>query len=376
VLDLQKPECRELIVQETFRILLVPDLARSLLLAATAFIITVAMGGWWIRRLRAWRILKRERGDVPAGRQRQSGTPTMGGILILVPVLLLTVAFNLIDRWSILLPLMVMTLFAVLGALDDRLSLVDTPPTTHGLSEVHKFLLTGAVAFIAALALYLPPPFGLNNRGLVFIPFFGSFDIGWWFIPLATFIILGSSHAVNFTDGLDGLAGWNLMLAFASYGIIAALDGRFTNLMAFSFTLVGACAAFLWFNAQPAQVFMGDLGALSLGAVLGVIALQSQQWLLLGVVGFVFVVEALSVMAQRYYYKWTRIRTGTPVRILRRAPLHHHFQLLGWSDSQVLTRFVLVGLVASLIGISLALTIDQARDGAFAALLARLLARG
>jgi phospho-N-acetylmuramoyl-pentapeptide-transferase len=191
------------------------------------------------------------------------------------------------------------------------------------------------------------------------IPFVGSYDIGFWFFPVAAFIIVATSNAVNITDGLDGLAGWNLAIAFGAYGVIAFLNGEFTNLMTLSFTLVGACVAFLWYNAHPAQVFMGDLGSMALGAVLAVIALQSQQWLLLPIIGIVFVGETLSSALQKVYFKLTRRMTGTPKRLFRMAPLHHHFELTGWSETQITQRFVMITMIASLLGISLALTFDQ-----------------
>ncbi len=348
-------------MQDALRALLVQDMARALLLAAAAFILTLASGGYWVRFLRRHRIGKQIRVEGPQSHMVKTGTPTMGGIIILVPVVLLTIAFNLFDRWSILLPLAVLLAFAVLGGFDDYLSLVGSRSKTYGFTARRKMLLMLVVAFVAALVLYLPPPFGLDNRGLVRIPFMGQMDIGLLFIPFAMLIIVASSHAVNLTDGLDSLAGWNLMLAFAAYGVITFLNGHFTNLMAFSFTLVGACAAFLWYNAHPAQVFMGDLGSLSLGAVLGVIALQSQQWLLLPIIGAVFVAETLSVILQVTYFKWTKRFTGEGRRILRMSPLHNHFELLGWSETQVMQRFVLVGMVATLIGISLALTFNEAQ---------------
>jgi phospho-N-acetylmuramoyl-pentapeptide-transferase len=176
---------------------------------------------------------------------------------------------------------------------------------------------------------------------------------------VAAFIIVATSNAVNITDGLDGLAGWNLAIAFGAYGVIAFLNGEFTNLMTLSFTLVGACVAFLWYNAHPAQVFMGDLGSMALGAVLAVIALQSQQWLLLPIIGIVFVGETLSSAFQKAYFKLTRRLTGTPKRLFRMAPLHHHFELTGWSETQITQRFVMITMIASLLGISLALTFDQ-----------------
>jgi phospho-N-acetylmuramoyl-pentapeptide-transferase len=341
--------------------MLVQDMARALLLAAAAFILTLASGGYWVRFLRRHRIGKQIRVEGPQSHMVKTGTPTMGGIIILVPVVLLTIAFNLFDRWSILLPLAVLVAYGVLGAIDDYFSIVGSRSKTHGFTARTKSLFMLAIAFIAALALYLPPPFGLANEGLVRIPFVGQMNIGLWFIPFAMFIIFGASNAVNLTDGLDSLAGWNLTIAFAAYGVITFLSGEFTNLMAFSFTLVGACAAFLWYNAHPAQVIMGDLGSLSLGGVLAVIALQSQQWLLLPVIGAVFVAEALSVMIQTTYFKWTKRRTGTGRRVFKMAPLHHHFELLGWSETQVMQRFVLVGMVATLIGISLALTFNEAQ---------------
>ena len=347
-------------MQSALRSVLVNDMSRALLLAAAAFVLTLATGGQWVRFLRKHRIGKQIRAEGPESHMIKTGTPTMGGVIILVPVIILTICFNLIDRWSMLLPLSVLIAFAVLGGIDDYMSLVGTRSKTYGFTPRVKFALTVIVALGASLVLYLPKPFGLANYGQVRIPFFQPWDIGLWFIPFATFIIIASSHAVNLTDGLDSLAGWNLTIAFAAYGVIAFLDQDFKYLMAFSFTLVGACGAFLWFNAHPAQVFMGDLGALSLGAALAVIALQSQQWLLLPIIGAVFVAEAISVMIQVGYFKWTRKRRGEGKRFFKMAPLHNHFELLGWSETQVMQRFVLVGMVAALIGISLALTLrDQ-----------------
>jgi phospho-N-acetylmuramoyl-pentapeptide-transferase len=346
-------------VEDILRAILVRDMPRALLLAATAFVLTLITGGYWVRFLRAKKIGKQIRVEGPQSHMIKTGTPTMGGVIILLPVVVLTIAFNLIGRSSMLLPLAVLIGFAILGGIDDYLSLVGTRSKTYGFTARYKFFLTLVIALGAALVLYLPKPFGLANSGQVRIPFDGTLNIGLWYIPLAALIIIGTSHAVNLTDGLDSLAGWNLTLAFAAYGVITFLNGELLNLMAFCFTLVGACAAFLWYNAHPAQVFMGDLGSLALGAVLGVIALQSQQWLLLPIVGAVFVAEALSVILQVGYFKWTKRRTGQGKRIFKMSPLHNHFELIGWSETQVMQRFVLVGMVAALIGISLALTLND-----------------
>lgn len=347
-------------VQETLRILLVRDMSRALLLAAGAFAVTLLFGRYWLTILKHYRIGKRVRQEGPESHYVKTGTLTMGGLMIIVPVVVLTMAFNLIDRWSMLLPLATLGLFGILGAVDDYLSLTGTPADKHGFTEGTKLALQIVLALGISLVLYLPSPYGLANSGLVRIPFLGSYDIGIWFFPIAAFIIVATSNAVNLTDGLDGLAGWNLAVAFGAYGVITFLSGDFTNLMTLSFTLVGACVAFLWYNAHPAQVFMGDLGSMALGAVLAVIALQSQQWLLLPLIGIVFVGETLSSAVQKYYYKYSRWRTGTPVRVFRMAPLHHHFEMGGWSETQVTQRFVLVSMVAALVAVSLALTFQPA----------------
>ncbi|KAB8142185.1 phospho-N-acetylmuramoyl-pentapeptide-transferase [Chloroflexia bacterium SDU3-3] len=337
----------------------VPDVSRALLLAAASFVLTLVGGVYWLRLLRAKRIGKQIRLEGPQSHMVKTGTLTMGGIIIISPVVVLTLIFNLVDRWSVLLPLGVLVAFAALGAIDDYLSLVGTKSKTYGFTPRTKMALMLLIALGASLVLYLPKPYGLANYGFVRIPFIAApIDIGLWFIPFSTLIIVFFSNAVNLTDGLDSLAGWNLTIAFAAYGVITLLNGEFTNLMAFSFTLVGACAAFLWYNAYPAQVFMGDLGSLSLGAVLAVIALQSQQWLLLPVVGAVFVAEALSVMIQVGYFKYTKHKYGEGRRVFKMSPLHNHFELLGWSETQVMQRFVLVGMVAALIGMSLAISAD------------------
>ncbi|HEY1011905.1 MAG TPA: phospho-N-acetylmuramoyl-pentapeptide-transferase [Herpetosiphonaceae bacterium] len=334
---------------------LVEKLAEALLLAGAAFVMTLLLGRWWIRWLKANNIGKSIRVDGPESHQIKTGTPTMGGVMIIAAVVLLTVAFNLWGRWSMLLPLAMLVSYGILGGFDDFLSLTKVKSKTFGMTEGGKMLWLVIIALIASLALYLPKPYGLDNGGDVIIPFYGVIDIGYWYIPIATFLIVAMANAVNFTDGLDGLAGWNLAIAFAAFGVIAFLR-RFDYLVTYSFTATGACVAFLWFNAHPAQVFMGDTGALALGATLAIVALISQAWLLLPVVGIVFVAEAASVVIQRYYFKWTRIRTGTGQRVFKMAPLHNHFELSGWSEMQIVQRFALVSLIASMVGISLALS--------------------
>ena len=334
---------------------LVLKLAEALLLAGGAFLLTLFIGRYWIQWLRQHNIGKAIRVDGPQTHQIKTGTPTMGGVMIIAAIVVLTVVFNLVDRWSMLLPLAALIGYGILGSFDDFLSLTKVKSTTFGMTERAKMLWLVLIALVLSLGLYLPKPYGLQNSGDVIIPFYGVVDIGYWYIPVATFLIVAMANAVNFTDGLDGLAGWTLAVAFAAFGVIAFVYG-FDYLVTYSFTACGACVAFLWFNAHPAQVFMGDTGSLALGATLAIVALISQAWLLLPVVGIIFVVEAASVVIQRYYFKYTRIRTGTGKRFFRMSPLHNHFELKGWSEMQVVQRFVMLSIIAAMVGISLALS--------------------
>jgi phospho-N-acetylmuramoyl-pentapeptide-transferase len=349
-------------MEEFLRGAVVGDVARTLLLAGGAFLLTLFSGRHWIRWLIKHRIAKRVREDGPQSHQVKTGTPTMGGIMIVPSVVILTVLFNLYERLSMLLPLAVLVSFAILGSFDDFLSLTRTQSRTYGFTVRFKFIWLFIIALLAALALYLPKPYGLENEGLVQIPFVGARNLGYWYIPLATFLILATSNAVNITDGVDSLAAWLLVLAFAAYGAISFVAyPRLRYLSPFCFTMVGACAAFLWYNAHPAQVIMGDLGALSLGATLAVVALISQHWLVLPIIGVIFVAETLSVMSQVGYFKWTKRRFGAGRRLFRMSPLHHHFELGGWSEMQVMQRFVLIGMIGAFVGIALALTTPESQ---------------
>ena len=340
----------------------ISSITEIVLLATGSFFLTLLAGRYWIRWLVLHKIGKQVRLDGPQSHITKTGTPTMGGIMIVVSVTIMTALFNLAGRLSMVLPLAVLISYAMFGASDDLLSLTRSPSKTHGLPARFKFIWLSVSALITSLVLYLPKPYGLQNEGLVQIPFVGPWNIGYWYIPLATLIIVATANAVNFADGLDSLCASLLVFAFAAYGVIAFVAyPRLTYLSPFAFTLVGACAAFLWYNAHPAQVIMGDTGALALGAVLAVVALISQHWLLLPIIGVIFVAEALSVILQTSYFKWTRRRCGQGRRLFRMAPLHHHFELRGWSEMQVTQRFVLIGMIAALIGVSLALTTPESK---------------
>lgn len=318
------------------------NLKLSLGLSGLAFLVAVLLGRPYINFLRAHKVGKQIRIDGPEGHMTKTGTPTMGGILFTGTVILLTLIFNLYGRLSMLLPLGVLIGCSVLGGIDDKMNLVGG--SSAGMTARFKFVWLFLFASIAALVLYYP--LGLSR---VYVPFVGQYDLGIIYIPIAVLAIVGAANAVNLTDGLDTLAGGTAAVAFVAYGIIAYLQGQ-VQIVTFCFMMVGALLGFLWFNAHPAQVIMGDTGSLGLGASLAIAAFMTGQWLLLPVVGIVFFLETLSVMLQVAYFK----RTGGK-RIFRMTPLHHHFELIGWSETQVALRFWLIGMMAGLLGVALAL---------------------
>ncbi len=326
------------------------ETALALALSTLSFMLAVIWGGPLLSVLRHFKIGKLIRVEETAQNQLKMGTPTMGGAMIIVPVTLLTILLNaasllglkLIGR-SVLVPLIVMGIYAVLGALDDWEG-IRGKRRGLGMRARTKFAIQGAFAIIIALVLRyvleVPPMLWPTAKE--------PLDIGVAYIPIAAFIIVGASNAVNFTDGMDGLAGLICATAFAAYGIIALLQGQ-NFLGRFCFTLVGALFGFLWFNVHPAQLFMGDTGSLSLGATLGVVALMTGQWVLLPVIAIIPVSEALSDIIQIFYFRLTKGK-----RIFKMAPLHYHFELLGWSETQVVQRFWLVSLLFAMLGVAIA----------------------
>lgn len=320
----------------------VDNLAVSMALSSIAFIVVLVVGRPYIEFLRSKKVGKQIRIEEPEGHSNKTGTPTMGGLMITAPVILLTLVFNLAGRLSMLLPLGVLLGTAVLGAVDDRMNLVGGNRT--GMTARFKMAWLLLFSVVSAFILYFPLELTAIN-----IPWLGRFELGLWYIPIAIFAIAGSANAVNLTDGLDSLAGGTAAVAFAAFGIIAFLQGQ-VHVVTFCFMMTGGILGFLWFNAFPAEVFMGDTGSLSLGAALATAAFMTGQWLLLPVVGIVFVSVTLSVILQVVYFKLTGGK-----RLFRMAPLHLHFELLGWSETQVTIRFWLVAMLAGLLGVALAM---------------------
>lgn len=328
----------------------------ALTLGGIAFLLTVIWGGPLIILLRRWKIGKQIRIELPESHQVKMGTPTMGGLMIIFPVLGITLVLNVVSLLrgtgagrSVLLPLAVMVAFTLMGAWDDWLGLAGVRRGEGMRGRVILFW-QGLIALLAALGLYFP--LGIHVMFLPSIPF--PFDLGWLYIPVAMFVIVGMSNAVNITDGMDGLCGLISATAFAAYGIIALLQGQ-VFLTRFCFTIVGALFAFLWFNVHPAELFMGGSGSYALGGTLAVVALMSGHWILLPIIAIIPVSSTLSVTLQVAYFKLTRRLTGEPKRLFKMAPIHHHFELSGWSEMQVVQRFWLVALMCAMVGVGLAL---------------------
>jgi phospho-N-acetylmuramoyl-pentapeptide-transferase len=291
----------------------------------------------------------------------KSGTPTMGGILVWVTVLFLALLFlilaeitqweiftklNFLTRSQTLLPLGALVASALVGFFDDYLNVKKIGPSGGGLRVRHRLLIYTLIAIVGAWWFYFK-----LDWDVIHVPFLGNFEISWWYIPIFIFIIVATSFSVNESDGLDGLAGGLLLSSFVSFGAIAFSQGKI-ELAAFCGVIVGALLAFLWFNINPARFFMGDTGAMSLGVTLGIVAMLTNSVLLLPIIGFLFVIESLSVIFQVLSKK---IRGK---KIFLSTPLHHHFEAKGWSEPKIVMRFWVISGVMAVVGLIVAL-MDQ-----------------
>lgn len=285
---------------------------------------------------------------------KKSGTPTMGGILVWASVLFLSLSFfilatifpetvfgklNFLTRAETYLPLGLLTLAALIGLIDDLFGIFKIGPRGGGLNMKHRLALYTVAASIGAW--WFSFKLGWD---MLHIPFLGDFNVGFWYIPIFIFIIVATSFSVNETDGLDGLAGGVLAVAFASYVIITAMEGK-TDLAVFCSVIIGALLAFLWFNVYPARFFMGDTGAMSLGVTLGVIAMITNTAFLLPFFGFILMIESLSVIIQSISKK---IRGK---KIWQSTPIHHHFEAIGWPETKVTMRFWIISGISCTVGL-------------------------
>lgn len=331
---------------------------RTIWATLTALVIALLLGPWLIRKLRQLQIGQHIRELGPKSHLAKAGTPTMGGLLILFSVTVSSLLWGDLTNFYLWLVLLITLAYGAIGFADDYLKKI-AKRNEGGLSARQKFLAQVAVGCAGALALYLHP--GYNTQ--LAVPFlkFITPDLGWGYLPLAVFILVGTSNAVNLTDGLDGLAAGPFLVASAAYLILAYLTGNAKTaaylqifhvvgvgeLAVFCGAMVGAVMGFLWYNSYPAQVFMGDTGSLALGGALGSVALATKHEILLVLVGGIFVVEAVSVIMQVGFFKMTHGK-----RIFRMAPLHHHFELKGWAEPKVIVRFWIIAVILALLAFS------------------------
>ncbi len=330
---------------------------RTIYAAITALFICFVVGPWLIRKLRAMHVGQTIREDGPHSHYSKKGTPTMGGILIIFAVVVSTLLWANLRVDYIWFVILVTVGFGLIGFMDDYRKL--TLGNSHGVSGKARLAGEIAIALFLSTVLYIKPGFS----SAVTVPFFKTAlpDLGWGYVLLATFIIVGTANAVNLTDGLDGLAIGPAITCFMTYLLFAYLTGNIKianylqipyvagvgELSIFCGAVVGAGIGFLWYNSYPAEVFMGDVGALSLGGALGTMAVLTKQEILLLIVGGLFAVETLSVIFQVAWFKVSKGR-----RIFRMAPLHHHFELKGWAEPKVIVRFWIISILLALVAIS------------------------
>ncbi|MCG3768634.1 MAG: Phospho-N-acetylmuramoyl-pentapeptide-transferase [Nitrospira sp.] len=329
---------------------------RIIYAAVTAFLIAFVLAPWVIRKLQEIKLGQQIREDGPKSHLAKSGTPTMGGVLIIFAVVISTLLWADISRAYVWLVLASTMGFGAIGFVDDYLKFVKAQ--SKGLTAGQKFTAQIVLALAIAIALYFLP--GYTTK--LSIPFFKNFvpDLGWFYIAFAVLVIVGSSNAVNLTDGLDGLAIGPVMIAAMAYTIVAYIAGNRVmsdylliqhiegagELAVFTASILGASLGFLWFNSYPATVFMGDVGSLPLGAALGTVAVISKHELLLLMVGGVFVIEAISVIFQVVSFK----SRGT--RIFLMAPIHHHFEMKGWEEPKIVVRLWIIAILLALLSLS------------------------
>jgi phospho-N-acetylmuramoyl-pentapeptide-transferase len=333
---------------------------RTAFAALTALLISFILGPWLIERMRRIKLGQYIREEGPKSHQQKAGTPTMGGILIVVAIVIPTILWADIFNPYIWIILFVTFAYAAIGFVDDYRKLAKKQ--NLGLSAKQKFTAQFVVALLAGLAIAYLPSIHNNYSTVLTFPFIKNFrpDLGPLYIPFIMIIIVGASNAVNLTDGLDGLAIGSTLIAAVTYTVLTYAAGHFRiadylhiawvpqtgELAVFCGAMVGASLGFLWFNAHPAEIFMGDVGSLALGGAIGCLAVMIKQEILLVLVGGLFVVEALSVIIQVISFK----TTGR--RVFKMSPLHHHFELSGWRETKVVVRFWIIAIIFALLSLA------------------------
>lgn len=338
--------------------------------AIVALIVAFWIGPKIIRKLRNQQITETAKLEAPKNHLSKAGTPTMGGLIVLVGVLVPTLLFADIKNGYVLLIIFVTTALGALGFLDDYLKVVKKKP--KGLIEEYKLIGQITVGIIVGSVIYFFPqwidPDLWRLKSSTTVPFFKSleFDFGLLYIPMVVFVIAATSNAVNLTDGLDGLAAGTVGIVALTLAIISYVSGHAElsqyltipflrgngELSIFCAALAGAAIGFLWFNTYPAQVFLGDTGSLALGGAIGALCVLIKKELLLPTLGGIFLVETLSVIIQRSYFKYTRKKYGEGRRVFRMAPLHHHFEMIGWPEPKIVTRFYIIAILLMILSLA------------------------
>ena len=348
---------------------------RAAAAAVTALLVAFVVGPPILRRLRSMQVNQVVREGTPESHQSKSATPTMGGLIILAATIVPTLLWARLDNRYVWLALFVMLWMGGIGFLDDYLKLKQKREGRKNLGLVERYKLAGQVGIglVLGLVLWLAPLSTLPGASTT-LPFYKYIlvvpAVAWLYVPWVTFILTGVSNAVNLTDGLDGMAAGLCAIAAATFALFAYVMGRVDTsaylqifylrgageLSIFCAAIFGACIGFLWFNAHPAEVFMGDTGSLALGGAIGAMAILLKSEFLLLIVGAVFVAETMSVIIQRTAFKYRRRRYGLEYaqahRVFRRAPLHHHFELKGWHESHVVIRFWIIGILCAFVALS------------------------
>jgi phospho-N-acetylmuramoyl-pentapeptide-transferase len=346
--------------------------------AMTALLTAFIVGPWILRRLQHMKLHQVVREGTPAAHSSKSQTPTMGGLIILAATIIPTLLWMKLNSRYVLLALLAMTWMGIIGFADDYLKLKQKREGRQNKGMVEAQKLLGQVVLGFAIGYYIWKfPISTLPGASTTLPFYkymlivpATQMLGWLYVAFVTFVMTGTSNAVNITDGLDGLAAGLMAIATATFALFAYVIGRIDTsaylhifylrgageLTIFCAAVMGACIGFLWFNSNPAQVFMGDTGSLALGGALAAIAILLKSEFVLLIVGGVFVMEMLSVIVQRYVFKYRKRRYGLEYasshRVLRRAPLHHHFEEKGWSENQVVVRFWILGILCAFLAVS------------------------
>ncbi len=338
---------------------------RSILSAVTGLVLSIYLGPRIINWLNRKQIGETIKEDGPSTHQSKAGTPTMGGIIVILCITISTLLWGDIKSSYIILVLGGTCFLALVGYLDDYLKVVKKYP--KGLIARYKLLGQVIVGLVVGFSVYYLPEFSTFSTQTT-LPFFKNlnFDFSYAYVPVVIFIITATSNAVNLTDGLDGLAMGTMIIVMLALGVMSYISGNIIysdylniiylpgsgELSIFIAALIGAGLGFLWFNFYPAQVFMGDTGSLALGGALGIIAILIKKELLLPILGGIFFIETISVIIQRLYFKYTKVRFGEGKRVFKMAPIHHHFELLGWSEPKIVMRFYIITIIVALMSLA------------------------